>query len=516
MAKNHILGSQSMTINVDEYVDHLYIHYKTQTAKHLAGQVASIFTPIRDKAVENASSNITADQLNAMLVTMNQQTPAAESMEKIIKSITDGSELEQTLNQIAAMMNDAILREYGNAYNKTIETMQSTYNNLLSKGPMGADNAAAFFNQIDQALQLIGENANNAELSAFKALQKIFATGEGWNESQDELTAVSKDAVSAAAKIVKYLSSAAEKLTTSDSHSVSQASFGSTITQIFSTVIGEELARQMIQTALQDIESKTGEILINGLQKVKRSQDRIEVSQAGTDRFQSNNQKRTSKVNIITSNVFTLSTMINGQTVEIQVGTNASVQWQQTKSRKIHLVGGTRIATVFDIMGLDNNARHVAYNVIAHRYSPNFTTGSTSSRQGDFYQAYNTIRASVAATFFTQWLAGSGSPLGHGGIDKAQFLMYNGRIYSVMSIIKAICDNLESNSRYKKVNAEIQGVDKIDNSFQGAEDPDDITKHDMNYVWANKRSEQVTAVINTLTIAGSLNANILANILPKI
>lgn len=512
MAKNHILGSQSMTINVDEYVDHLYIHYKTQTAKHLAGQVASIFNPLRDQAIAKARGDVTADQLNAMLVTMDQQTPAAASMAKIIKSITDGSELEQTLDQIAAMMNDAIIREYGNAYNETIDTMQSTYNSLLSKGPMGADNAAAFFNEIDQALQLIGESANDAELSAFKALQKIFATGEGWSESQDELTAVSKNAVSAAAKIVRYLSSAAEKLT-GDAQSVSQASFGSTITQIFSTVIGEELARQMIQTALHDIESRTGEILINGLQKVKRSQDRVEVSQAGTDRFQSNNQKRTSKVDVITSNVFTLSTMINGQTVEIQVGTNASVKWQQAKSRKIHLVGGTRIATVFDTMGLDNNARHIAYNVIAHRYSPNFTTGSTSSRQGDFYQAYNTIRASVAATFFTQWLAGSGSPLGHGGIDKAQFLMYNGRIYSVMSIIKAICDNLESNSRYKKVNAEIQGVDKIDNSFQGAEDPDDITKHDMNYVWANKRSEQVTAVINTLTIAGSLNANILKGLI---
>lgn len=512
MAKNNILGSQSMTINVDEYVDHLYIHYKTQTAKHLVGQAASIFNPLRDQAIAKARGDITADQLNAMLVTMDQQTPTAASMAKIIKSITDGSELEQTLDQIAAMMNDAILREYGNAYNETVDTMQSTYNSLLSKGPMGADNAAAFFNEIDQALQLIGESANDAELSAFKALQKIFATGEGWSESQDELTAVSKEAVSAAAKIVRYLSSAAEKLT-GDAQAVSQASFGSTITQIFSTVIGEELARQMIQTALQDIESRTNEILINGLQKVKRSQDRIEVSQAGTDRFQSNNQKRTSKVDIITSNVFTLSTVINGQTVEIQVGTNASVKWQQAKSRKIHLVGGTRIATVFDTMKLDNNARHVAYNVIAHRYSPNFTTGSTSSRQGDFYQAYNTIRASVAATFFTQWLAGSGSPLGHGGIDKAQFLMYNGRIYSVMSIIKAICDNLESNSRYKKVNAEIQGVDKIDNSFQGAEDPDDITKHDMNYVWANKRSEQVTAVINTLTIAGSLNANILKGLI---
>lgn len=512
MAKNHILGSQSMTINVDEYVDHLYIHYKTQTAKHLTKQVASIFDPLRDQAIEKARGDVTVDQLNAMLVTMNQQTPTAASMEKIIKSITDGSELEQTLDQIAAMMNDAILREYGNAYNKTIDTMQSTYNSLLSKGPMGADNAAAFFNEIDKALQLIGESANDAELSAFKALQKIFATGEGWSESQDELTAVSKEGVSAAAKIVRYLSSAAEKLT-GDAQAVSQASFGSTITQIFSTVIGEELARQMIQTALQDIESRTNEILINGLQKVKRSQDRIEVSQAGTDRFQSNNQKRTSKVDIITSNVFTLSTMINGQTVEIQVGTNASVKWQQAKSRKIHLVGGTRIATVFKTMELDNNARHVAYNVIAHRYSPNFTTGSTSSRQGDFYQAYNTIRASVAATFFTQWLAGSGSPLGHGGIDKAQFLMYNGRIYSVMSIIKAICDNLESKSRYKKVNAEIQGVDKIDNSFQGAEDPGDITKHDMSYVWANKRSEQVTAVINTLTIAGSLNANILQGLI---
>ena len=496
--KKHALGDQGITINVDDYVDHFYIHYKTQTAKHLAGYAQSLFDQKRIEAINKARGAVTDDQLNAMLATMNSQVPSAASVAKIIKSIDEGNLLEQTLNQIAESMNEAITREYGNNYADTISSVQASFNTSLVNGGMGAQAAAEFFNQIEQAMALIGEHMNDAELGSFKALQQVFADGSGWSE---DLVAVSEQSVTIASRIIKTLNNAAQKL--SAGGMVSRESFSSTITQIFSTMIGEELARQMIQTALWDIQQQADAAIVNTLSKLDGKVEWADVRQAGTDRFGEKGQKRTAKVDIITSNVFSLSASLNGMTADIEIGANASVKWQQKKSRSIHLVGGTPITTAFSNMGIDSNGLQAAYNVIAHRFSPNYPSGSTTSRGGNLYQAYNSIRASVAGSFFTEWLTGSGSPLGHGGIDRAQFLMYNGRIYSVMSIINKICEGLLAGKR--SVNAEIRGINKIDNSFIGYK----VNSEEMDVELANERSELVRGVINSLTIAGSLNTNIL-------
>ena len=81
--------------------------------------------------------------------------------------------------------------------------------------------------------------------------------------------------------------------------------------------------------------------------------------------------------------------------------------------------------------------------------------------------------------------------------------MYNGRIYSVMSIINKICEGLLAGKR--SVNAEIRGINKIDNSFIGYK----VNSEEMDVDLANERSELVRGVINSLTIAGSLNTNVL-------
>jgi methionyl-tRNA synthetase len=68
-------------------------------------------------------------------------------------------------------MNEAIAREYGNNYADTISSVQASFNTSLVNGGMGAQAAAEFFNQIEQAMALIGEHMNDAELGSFKALQ---------------------------------------------------------------------------------------------------------------------------------------------------------------------------------------------------------------------------------------------------------------------------------------------------------------------------------------------------------
>lgn len=495
--KDPRLGDPGMVIDIDAYVNHFYIHYKTQTASHLIGVVDNYFNVDRSPAALGEKKLAAAEaQMNAMLAQMQQQTPTASNVYKIIQEITQGQLLEQTLQSIADTMNTSIEREYGRQYSDTINSVQSTYNKALENGNMGTSQAISFFNEIKKALSLIGENFSNSELQSFQTLRRVFSGKTEWNK---DLVPVSKESTTIAAQIIKYLNSAAEKW--SEKGELSSQSFASTITQIFSTAIGEELSRQMIQTALWDIENQSDDIVVNALTNIA-SKNNATVTASGKDFYKDKKgQKRTSKADLITGNVFSLSTMINGQNLTIEVSTNTSVKWQQKKSHSIHIVSGFPIQTAFE--GLDANGQQVAYNVIAHRYSPNYPTGSTTSRKGNFYQAYNKIRASIAGTFFTEWLTGSGSVLNSGRIDKAQFLMYNGRIYSVMSIINRICKQLEEGKN--PVGVEFRGLKNIDNSFMGA----DVTKEDMDPYWANKRSDAVRKAINMLTITGSLNPNIL-------
>lgn len=495
MPKKHYLGDQSMAIDVDAYVDHFYIHYKTETAKNLIPGAIGYFDAKRNEVLAKMPEQAIEDQLNATLTKMNGQVASARSVKKILDSLDQGSLLDETLELIAQKMNTSIETAYSNAingqdYTSAVSTVQSKFNSSLANGPMTKEAGLEFFNYIEKALNLIGESMSSAQLSSFKALQQVFTGQASWS---NELVAVSKDSVSIAADVLRYLNSAAEKLTTTGG--VSKASFSSTISNIFSRAIGEELARQMVQTALWDIEQEADKA-VNGF--VTKSGGKLKWTSGQSDVRASGTNKTSQNRTVLTNNVFELSTTVNGSNVTIEVAANTSVKWQQKTSRTIHIVSRMPLAS---ILGSESaNGQHYAYNIIAHRLSPN-------GPNGNFYQAYNSIRASIAGSFFTQWLTGSGNALTQtGGIDKAQFLMCNGRIYSVMSIIRKVCENT-----LKGVNADIRGfmVDgekKVSNKFIQPFMGDNWVQ---DATLANVRSEMVKNAINTLTISGSLNPNIL-------
>ena len=174
--KDPRLGDPGMVIDIDAYVNHFYIHYKTQTASHLTGVVDNYFNVDRSPAALGEKKLAAAEaQMNAMLAQMQQQTPTASNVYKIVQEITQGQLLEQTLQSIADTMNTSIEREYGRQYSDTINSVQSTYNKALENGNMGASQAISFFNEIKKALSLIGENFSNSELqSILDFAQSIF------------------------------------------------------------------------------------------------------------------------------------------------------------------------------------------------------------------------------------------------------------------------------------------------------------------------------------------------------
>ena len=125
--------------------------------------------------------------------------------------------------------------------------------------------------------------------------------------------------------------------------------------------------------------------------------------------------------------------------------------------------------------------------MIAHRF-----TGS------DFEESFNNIRASVAASFFNEWVSSGGlaSSKGHLG----QLLIVNGKVFSIQRIINNICDDIVRNSGHEIVS--IGGENSTGNKWYGNTGP--------NVLDALTRSNIVNEVISKLTISATLNNNILS------
>ena len=121
-------------------------------------------------------------------------------------------------------------------------------------------------------------------------------------------------------------------------------------------------------------------------------------------------------------------------------------------------------------------------------------------------EGYKLLRANIAASFFSEWLTGSGKNI-KGNIDKAQFLMINGKVYSVMSIINNICDAMMKGHN-TAVGISISGIEglKASNSKwlpnEGAPN---------STAYAILRSEMVNVALNAVTISATFNSKYLTD-----
>lgn len=506
--KKHNLGDMSMPIDVDAYVDHFYIHYKQQSAQHLAAPAAAWYKYKTQLILDDmkASGAASAAQAQALIAQMNQDTTAARSSVQIIKALSEGPLMEETLDSIAAAMNNLLMEKYssvidGGSYEEAVTNISNQYNSMLLNGPV--DDTSKFFDYIKQALDLVNARPNKSELRAFAALQKVF---EGKTTYNDVVSLVSLNTIGIASQVIGYLSTAAKNL--SANGSVSTQSFASTIANIFSRAIGEPLAERMMKNVLFEISNNADQAFDSLIAQSggKLTWDRGTIpttKQSGTAAGAQSG--RTAKVDIISNGLFNLGvTLQNGTTATIEIATNASIKWQSAKSKNIHIVSRTPLRTFLENESPDR--QQYAYNIIAHRLSG-------GGRKGGFYQAYNAIRSTIAASFFNEWISGSGEQLVSGGspiggLDRAQFLMYNGKIYSIVSIVNRICANT-----LKGLSTEIRGFStsdsKIDNSFVAADGKPEWAP---DIEAANVRSQMVRDVINTLTISASLNSNILKSL----
>ena len=262
--------------------------------------------------------------------------------------------------------------------------------------------------------------------------------------------------------------------------SIDSKSFSSTITNIFSTTLGEKAAATM----LKQFFNEQGQNIENSLMSVKSIRPKVVGSKTTKD------EGRVSKVDVLSGKTLSLKLINNsGKEIAIEIATNLSVKWYASKDSQIHIVNSTPLKRY---IGDEKGEKYYTYNTFYH-----YGGGKGSS------EAFRAMRASLAATFFDEWLSGGGQALKNGGINKAQFLMVNGKIYSVMSIIKNICEELNQLNGFNSAGMPIK-VHFSNSKVEWQGDPSV-----KNWEKAIERSEKIKEIINKIVISASFNKNIL-------
>lgn len=457
-----------------------------------ANVAAQYFEEAYQKKVASLKARGNNSQIEAIKASLKQQGYSAAETLNIAGALQYGSLMEDTLTSIGEVLDNLVQQYYHSGgediqtYLNSIATKKSSYNALLANGAASPEAINEFFNFLLQGLRLLGE-VDADILNAFTDIgQKLSANGKQFifipNDTTAVKTASAKD-VQRCKDIVGYLEKSAKILAANGF--VSEKSFSGTLTNIFSATIGEQLAQLIITKAVEQAD----ELIVNELLKDKH----ITINKNGiyspSGKAQTIESGITSKPDLINSAGFKMRVTANGSVYNIELMSNMSVKTHSISNKNIKMVDKTPFGKYYPGMGTDEG--YYAYNVMAHRKSPGYQT------------AYANLRSHIAASFLDGWLSGSGETLDIGGIDKVQFLMINGRIYSVSEIISLICDKMMA--RQKPVSMSIEGRDSAINVWQGK---------GANAEEAKLRSDASREAINALVISAHFNSNMLKTIIP--
>lgn len=482
-----------------------YIHFhKNVVAKELQASNA-YFDKKYQLAVGSMRQDALEKQLNAVRTELVPQSEKAASALKILSQLQSGTLLDEIMELIANSLNTSIEKIWNNNEFETLTKQGKKFNKALENGPMSTAQVDTFLNLVLRAAELGGTiDANSlailTELGKYLSYDENFKITGGWEK---KATAVPVDLKvggdAPVQKMVRYLVNAAQSFAVGGG-TLSNRSFSSTINNMFSTAAGEPSSNVLLQNVSKNIESNLDQMLLNTLEKSLGQGAKVKVQPVGPNWTQGGNRKdanrQTSKVDLFNQDAFQITVTVNGQTMDIVLAANTSVKWYKKITPRSHIgmVKGSPLNKYFQDSSLE---KYYAYNVIAHRFSGQ-----------QFHDAYRRVRAATAATFFNDWMTGSGAQVGNLGTNRVQFLMVNGKLYSVMTIINNIVKELSSKSANTEskdmpINMSItrQDANKWQTSASGESGP--------NWELAFARSRIVNEVLNKSTISATLNANVL-------
>lgn len=434
-----------------------------------------------------------ASQLDALKSQLETKGYDAAQVLDIAGGLANGKLLDQAIVQLGDTLDTIVQDFYNNSpdgqdlqsYLNAISTQKSSCASLLENGPTSSAKLKQFFNFILQGLNLMGQIDPDI-LNGFTQLgKKLSIDGEAFTfRGSNNLTNRVKTATEAdkerARQIIDYLSKAANILKTQGS--VSRQSFMGTLNNIFSTVIGESIAKTILEKSLEQAD----EVVINQLLSVPGMQLTGDTSFKQTGNLSTD--LGGAKTDLLNTSAFSMRvTGGSGNVYTIELMSNFSVKTYSAQNTNIKIVDRTPLGD--SLAKMDNEGRYYAYNIFAHRKSG-----------GGWTTAYQELRSSLAATYLDQWMTGSGTKIaGTSGIDKVQYLMINGKIYSIPEVISRIVDKGMMQDR--TLSMSISGRDSSINKWQSGKDS--------NLELAKKRSELTREAINNLVITMHFNSNIL-------
>lgn len=494
MAKRNKRNNSKMEINVDTYVD-IYIHYHASRFINNGGleEANSYFAEKYDTAISGMRKNAIDAQAKAIGARMRARgTSASQSMD-IAEGLAQGDLLETTFESIADELNKKIEQTAEVASFEELLQQSGDFYNLLSEKQVETASLKEFFSLLMQAMNLMNGYPKSMVVAFNKMGKKLtgdknfsMSTEGGLNRRGSTLT---MSDLKTADKIIEILDTATQKF--AEKGSVNKNSFRTTVTQIFSRVIGENFAKNILASIVQEVTDDV-DAQLTSIPNLFPSDKTSKAVVKGASR---DSLGKTSKVDVFNQDAFKLEFEYGGRQCEVALSTNISAKWYKELydegTANVSLVSRTPVGTYFK----DGGEKYLAYNVLAHSFS-----------SPAYHQAYRILRASTAASFLQEWMSGTGAKIKGGFINKAQFLMINGRIYSVMSIINAICNELmdlspDVESADSPINLRIGGLAKPKNEWQAPKNP--------NWQGAWRRAQLVKGIIDRLQIYASFDSSVL-------
>lgn len=474
-----------MDVNIYDYVQRWAINYIVYHSGHLreygdAEEANSLFSAQYQEAISKMRTAGVEANISSIQAQMQSQTSTAANGLRILSDLQIGTLLDSTLDEIAAGINEGIDLAGGaisfDNYNAIIQ-QAGNFSNLFASGQADTERVNSFFNLIVEGLS----QANAININVLDALTQIgnqlVGTSFQIDKNIQNTVLMTNDIdIQTAQKVIASLNRAVQKL--NENGIVSSRSFANTISYIFRQVIGNRISQLIVAEGI-NIGVNTTDTILNNF--IIQSGRKLQWS----NKEQNNISNSKGVVKVFNNDTFNLQVTKNNQTFNIEIGTNINAKWQNKKQsqNQISISANMSVGNYFS----EQPEKYLAYNMIAHRFiGP------------DFEQAFNNIRATVAATFFNDWIQQGefASTRGHFG----QFLIVNGKIFSIQRIINNICDDILRNNAHDIIS--IGESSSIGNRWQGNSGP--------NILDAITRSNIVNGVISKMVIAATLNNNILS------
>ncbi len=464
----------AMTINIYDYFDRWAINYIVYHGQHLEeyGDVAAADSHFSALYQQQATTLNEIDISGNVMTNMRSRGAQAAQPLKIADSIQKGEFTDQVLVEIQDLMNRGLdLASAQVSFDNYMEIINSvgSFSSMLADGGK-VSQINEFFNlllfALDQA-QLLSMEVLDILTDIGKHLAGTsFSIDQAW---RNQVVTLDEADIQLAQKVLDSLTRVVTKMRSTGA--VNARSFAGTIRSIFNNMIGGKIQQMMIAEALAVEGAETFNKQLAQMASALSKNGKFTYEQLPSKKSYTSFQR-----NIFNTGVFSMILTKNGKQLTVEIASKLDIQ--KSKGKRGIAFNWASGDVLSNVVNWSGEEKYLGYNMLANSYW--------------FGETANKVRASVAASFFNEAFSQGIIP---GSNNTMQLLFIKGKLVSVGRVINNICNEiaeLGANDAFE--------MDNVSNSWVGGR---------ANLLDALTRSKIVNKLIDTLTIAATLNENIL-------